>query len=75
MVKLPSRLESTRSRLALSVLMLAKRGPLKSCIDRPKVSISAMVEIARASAIPQLRATPTRSTVAAVWLACPPVSP
>src|SRR3954447_1764455 len=75
-IKPPSRLESTRSRLALSILTLAKRGPAwTSCMPGAKASISAMVAIARESATPQARARLTRSTVAAVWLACPPVSP
>src|SRR5437879_5998679 len=43
-VNWPSRLDSTRSRLALSILTLAKRGPLEtSCMAAAKAWISAMV--------------------------------
>ena len=75
-VKVPSRLASTRSRFAASILMLAKRGPFDvSWIVLANASISPMVAIARASVMPQALATPTRSVLVPVWLACPPVSP
>ena len=46
-----------------------------TCVNTGCIPTKTMVASARASDIPHARATPTRSTVVAVWLACPPVSP
>jgi len=62
--------------VGLSILMLAKRGPLEtSCIEGAKASMSAMVAIRAGIRDPQLRATTDEVDCRRVWLACPPVSP